>query len=92
MTNLTYGGGVELMAKIGVEQSLTDVQQALREQGYDVQELKQESDANGCDCCVITGQDQNMMGIQNVITQGSVINASGLTAEQICEEVKNKVQ
>ncbi|WP_343800020.1 YkuS family protein [Bacillus carboniphilus] len=79
------------MARIGVEQSLSDVQEALRAQGYDVTELKQESDANGCDCCVITGQDQNVMGIQNAVTQGSVINASGLTAEEVCNQVKSKV-
>ncbi|GAA0335293.1 YkuS family protein [Streptomyces gulbargensis] len=80
-----------MMARIGVEQSLSDVQEALRAQGYDVTELKQESDANGCDCCVITGQDQNVMGIQNAVTQGSVINASGLTAEEVCNQVKSKV-
>lgn len=80
-----------MMARIGVEQSLSDVQEALRAQGYDVTELKQESDANGCDCCVITGQDQNVMGIQNAVTQGSVINASGLTAEEVCRQVKSKV-
>ena len=45
------------MAKIGVEQSLTNVQQALREKGHDVVELRQESDVNGCDCCVTTGLD-----------------------------------
>ncbi|HJV18012.1 MAG TPA: YkuS family protein, partial [Bacillales bacterium] len=43
------------MAKVGVEQSLTNIQQALREKGYDVVELKQEADAKNCDCCVVTG-------------------------------------
>ena len=43
------------MAKIGVEQSLTNVQQALREKGHDIVELRQESDVEGCDCCVTTG-------------------------------------
>ena len=33
------------MARIGVEQSLTNVQQALREKGHDIVELRQESDA-----------------------------------------------
>ncbi len=80
------------MAKIGVEQSLTDVQEALQSRGYDVVQLKQENDAQGCDCCVITGQDENVMGIQNVVTQGSVINASGLTAEEVCQRVENKLQ
>lgn len=79
------------MAKIGVEQSLTDVQQALQEKGYQIVQLKEENDAAGCDCCVITGQDRNVMGIQNAVTNGSVIQASGMTAEEICREVEQKV-
>ena len=52
------------MARIGVENSLTDVQQALKQQGHEVVTLNSEQDAQGCDCCVVTGQDSNMMGLQ----------------------------
>ncbi|MFC7372001.1 YkuS family protein [Fictibacillus iocasae] len=79
------------MAKIGVEQSLSAVSEALRAKGHDVVELKQESDANGCDCCVISGQDQNVMGIQNAAVQGSVLNAHGMTAEEVCSQVESKL-
>ncbi|WP_078554991.1 YkuS family protein [Bacillus alkalicellulosilyticus] len=79
------------MPRIGVEQSLTDVQQELQQRGYDVIQLKQEQDAQGCDCCVITGQDQNVMGIQNTVTAGSVITAHGKTAEEICQSVEEKI-
>jgi len=80
------------MPKIGVEQSLTNVQEALRARGYEVVSLRQESDAKGCDCCVITGQDSNVMGIQNAVTEGSVIEARGLTAEEICERVEERLR
>ncbi|MBU9710266.1 YkuS family protein [Evansella tamaricis] len=79
------------MAKIGVEQSLTDVQQALEARGHQVVQLQQEQDAADCDCCVITGQDENMMGMQDTVTKGSVISAQGLNAEQICEQVESRV-
>ncbi|WP_209123680.1 YkuS family protein [Alkalihalobacillus sp. BA299] len=79
------------MPRIGVEQSLTDVQQELQSRGYDVVQLKQEQDAQGCDCCVITGQDQNMMGIQNAVTAGSVISAQGMTAEEVCQQIEQKL-
>jgi hypothetical protein len=79
------------VAKIGVEQSLTDVQQALQEKGHEIVQLKQEQDAKGCECCVITGQDQNVMGISNAVTNGSVISASGMSADQICQEVESKL-
>lgn len=80
------------MPKIGVEQSLTAIQEELKARGYDIVQLKQESDASNCDCCVITGQDENMMGIQNVVTEGSVIDASGMSAEEVCQQVEKKVQ
>jgi Uncharacterised protein family (UPF0180) len=80
------------MAKIGVEQSLTNVSDALRSKGHEVVELRQEQDANGCDCCVITGEDQNVMGIQNVVTQGSVLNAHGMSAEEVCQAVESRLQ
>ncbi|MCA1064257.1 YkuS family protein [Rossellomorea sp. AcN35-11] len=78
--------------RIGVEQSLQNVVQALREKGHDVVELKQETDANGCDCCVVTGMDSNVMGIQNAATQGSVIEASGLSADEVCQQVESRLQ
>ncbi|SDY78857.1 Uncharacterised protein family (UPF0180) [Evansella caseinilytica] len=80
------------MPKIGVEQSLTDVQEALQERGYDVIQLRQEQDAAECDCCVITGQDRNVMGIQDVAMEGTVIDAHGRTAEEICQEVESRIR
>jgi hypothetical protein len=76
--------------RIGVEESLQNVVQALREKGHDVVELKQETDAQGCDCCVVTGLDSNVMGIANVVTQGSVIEANGLSADDVCQQVESK--
>ncbi|WP_368503922.1 YkuS family protein [Alkalihalophilus sp. As8PL] len=79
------------MPKIGVEQSLTDVQQELQAKGYDIVQLRNEQDSQGCDCCVITGQDQNMMGLQNAAIDGAVINASGMTAQDVCQQVEQKL-
>ncbi|MGM0846169.1 MAG: YkuS family protein [Bacillota bacterium] len=78
--------------RIGVEESLQNVVQALREKGHDVVELKQESDAQDCDCCVLTGLDSNVMGIANVVTQGSVIEANGLSADEVCQQVESKLR
>jgi glutamine amidotransferase PdxT len=80
------------MAKVGVEQSLTNVQNALQQKGYDVVQLKQEQDAAGCDCCVITGGDQNVMGMQDTQMKGAVINADGLSAEEVCQQVESRLQ
>jgi hypothetical protein len=80
------------MAKIGVEESLTNIQQALREKGYDVVEIKQESDAQNCDCCVVTGLDINMMGMHDTVTKGSVIDANGMSADEVCQQVESRLQ
>ncbi|MFK4324400.1 hypothetical protein ABH963_001092 [Bacillus sp. RC55] len=78
------------MARIGVENSLTDVQQALQQQGHEVVSLNSENDTHGCDCCVVTGQDSNMMGIADTSIKGSVIKAHGLTTDEICQQVENR--
>lgn len=80
------------MAKIGVEETLDQVAQALRERGYEVVTLHNEKDAKDCDCCVVSGQDVNVMGIQDVETEGSVIDARGMSAEQVCEEIEQRLQ
>lgn len=80
------------MARIGVEESLTAVQQLLQENGHEVITLKQEQDANGCDCCVVTGQDQNMMGMQETAIQGAVISAQGMSADDIYQEVEQRLR
>ncbi|PEB12867.1 hypothetical protein COL28_04915 [Bacillus thuringiensis] len=81
---------MRIMARIGVENSLTDVQQALQQQGHEVVTLNSEQDAQGCDCCVVTGQDSNVMGIADVSIKGSVITAHGLTTDEICQQVENR--
>lgn len=80
------------MARIGVEESLTDVLEALRDKGHDVVQLRQESDAQNCDCCVVTGLDSNVMGMQDTFTKGSVIEANGMSAEEVCQQVESRLQ
>lgn len=70
--------------KIGIEQSLSDVEQALKQKGYDVVMMKTPEDAKNCDCCVVTGLDSNVQGIADTSTQAPVITASGMTADEIC--------
>ncbi|RYL91002.1 YkuS family protein [Sporolactobacillus sp. THM7-4] len=79
------------MPKIGVEESLTNVVEALKNRGYDVVSMKQESDAKGCDCCVVTGLDSNVMGIHDRSVDCPVIEASGLTADEVCRQVESKI-
>lgn len=77
------------MAKIAVEPSLTDVKELLQEKGHEVVGIDQ---ATNCSCCVITGQDVNVMGMANTTTNASVINADGKTAQEIVNQVLQNVR
>ncbi len=72
---------------IGVEQSLTNVEDALKAKGYEVIQLRNEEDAKQCDACVITGQDKDVMGISDPVIAGPVIDANGLTADEVTQRI-----
>ncbi|WP_050615203.1 YkuS family protein [Bacillus testis] len=79
------------MKKIGVEESLTNIQDALTQQGYDVVQLHSEADAQNVDCCIVTGLNSNMLGIDDTSTKASVIEASGLSADEVLHELEQKL-
>lgn len=79
-----------VMARIGVEQGLDNVKEALREMGHEVVDVHSEDDAAGCDSVIISGTDKDIMGIADVAIEGSVINADGATTDQICQMVRDR--
>ncbi|MFX3619176.1 MAG: YkuS family protein [Sporolactobacillus sp.] len=78
------------MPTIGVEESITDVVDELKGKGYRIVPLKEITDAKGCDVCVVSGLDTNVFGIKDTTIKGSVIEVSGLTAEEVCRRVEEK--
>ncbi|GAA0446209.1 YkuS family protein [Lentibacillus halophilus] len=79
------------MARIGVEETLTDVKEALAEMGHQTVDLKSEDDTGNCDCCVISGQDKDVMGMSTASIAGPVINAGGQTAQDVCQLVNDRL-
>ncbi|MDM5297727.1 YkuS family protein [Bacillus pumilus] len=79
------------MTRIGVEPTLSDVEEQLKQKGYDVVRLDNEQQMEQCDCYVVTGLNSNMLGISDTETKASVIQASGMTADEICQEVEQRV-
>jgi hypothetical protein len=77
------------MAKVAVENGLSDVKDALQSNGYEVVSIDQVGEAA---CAVITGEDHNMMGMANTQTKASVIQADGLSANEIVDQVKQRIQ
>lgn len=80
------------MKRIGVEKGLTNVADYLTKEGYSVQTLSESIESNasklqGLDVIVTADYNSDMLGISDTETKVPVINASGLTAE----EVKNRI-
>ncbi|WP_134683134.1 YkuS family protein [Brevibacillus migulae] len=74
------------MPRVAVEGSLTAVRKMLRDNGYDVVDLGNWQQL--VDAVVITGQDVNFMSDQSKqITGAPVINAHGMTANEVFHEV-----
>lgn len=78
------------MAKVAVEQTLSNVKELLQQSGIDVVNLDQNIQTNNVECCVISGQDKDMMGMSDMQADVPVINADGLTAEETVQKVKQR--
>jgi hypothetical protein len=79
------------MARIAVEDSLGNVKQALQNSGHEVVSLDENSMQN-CQCCVISGQDKNVMGIGERATQANIVNAEGMNADEVVNQVNRAVR
>lgn len=81
------------MTKVAVENSLSSIKQVLQNNGYEVVNLEDggAAQSNDVQCCIISGLDKNVMGMADVTTQASIINADGMTDEQVLQQVQQTV-
>ncbi len=76
---------------IAVEDSLNNVTQELEEKrDYSLVSLE-DADLDQVDAVVLTGSDENVMGMMDTITEAPVVNAEGLDANEVEEAIKNKI-
>ncbi|ASS77051.1 hypothetical protein CIG75_00310 [Tumebacillus algifaecis] len=81
------------MKRVAVEANLSNVRDYLSQQGYDCCELDaQNQNGQGLDAIVISGADQNIMGIADATTKAPVINANGLRPEEIANRIQNSTR
>lgn len=79
------------MKRVAVESNLTNLQEYLSQQGFQVDTLDaSQLSAGGTaySAVVISGHDQNLMGIQNVAHNSPVINAHGLTPQEVMKRIE----
>ncbi|SHJ77847.1 Uncharacterised protein family (UPF0180) [Anaerobranca californiensis DSM 14826] len=74
---------------VAVEDGLTDVKQALENAGFKTVNLSQ--NITNPVAVVVTGMDENFLGMQTVTNEVPVIDCRALTAEQVVEEVQRRI-
>lgn len=74
---------------VAVEDGLTDVKQALENAGFKTVNLSQ--NITNPVAVVVTGIDENFLGMQTVTNEVPVIDCRALTAEQVVEEVQRRI-
>ncbi len=85
------------MAKrIAVSDSLSPVKRLLHLRGYDVVNLESNAEISkkgigDYDAVIVSGMDNNMMGMQDISGKTHLINASGKDAEEILDELNTRL-
>ena len=77
------------MAKIAVEEPLTDIKQALEEKGHNVEMFKNEENLPSCDCCVARGTEDLAY---NQLNDVPVVDATARTVNDVVSKVENIVK
>ncbi|RKD26781.1 hypothetical protein BEP19_16415 [Ammoniphilus oxalaticus] len=72
--------------RIGVENTLSDIAQTLKNQGHDVVNLD-ENNAADCDYCVVSGQNKHLFEVSQRANMAGVINADGMTADDVLNSI-----
>lgn len=72
---------------IAVEDGLTPVKEFLQEKGYQVVSIRQGKNA---DAAIITGMDDNMMNMQDIVVDAPVVNAQGMTPQEVLHALESK--
>lgn len=80
------------MSKIAIEPNLTPIGDYLTNKGYKVEQVnigaQPAVNLNDYDAFILTGQSSNFLGIEQTETKAAVINASGMTPEDVYNVLK----
>ncbi len=82
--------------KLAIEPALTPIKEYLSEKGYQVDSMSTYGDSSNIhgkyDAYIVTGMNSNLMGISDTSTKAVVINAQGLTPEQVYHELQMRLE
>lgn len=82
--------------KVAVEPHLTQVRELLSSKGFQVENINtgevDNTTSNNYAAIVVNGISPNFLGIQDTATKAIVINADGLTADEIYNEIQSRLK
>ncbi len=76
--------------KIAVEDSLSNVRQELAAGGFEIVDMTDEN-LKYADAVIINGGDKDFMNMSDIVTKAPVIDARGLSAQEVHEELKKRI-
>lgn len=81
--------------KIAVESQLSNIKSFLADKGYEVSEFQHNAGGQeafqGVDAVIVSGMDQNYLGMHDIQTGALVIEASGMTPQQIFDSLEQRL-
>lgn len=75
--------------KIAVDAVLSNVREYLEQNGFEI--VDPEENLNNASVVITSGMDKNYLGDENTSTKIPVIDASGLTEDQVLAEVERRL-
>jgi hypothetical protein len=80
--------------KIGIEPNLTNIKNYLESQGCSCSTITKPSTTNfnTFDAIIITGQSDNILGIEDTETTTRIIDADGLTPQEVYNQIKTIIE
>ena len=76
--------------KIAIDHNLTNIRRYLEDKGYQTTNLTEEIDDVAL--IVVTGMESNILGDEVTSTDVPIIEAAGLTADEVFDEVQRRLQ
>jgi hypothetical protein len=81
------------MKKVAIQKGLSPIKDYLCEEGYTVKEFTNRKKnagnfLNRYDSVVVTGENQNIMGVENTISSTPIIEATGMTGEEVKKQIE----
>lgn len=84
-----------MMKSIAIQKDLTPIKNYLSEKGYNVKEFEGNAEFatkqfGDVDAIVVTGLEENVLGMENTSSKASIIDARGMKPEEVEQAIASR--